>query len=73
MDRRRGMGVGISRINMDQAHPKEDGGGTPLMGDSTKGDTRIKGGGHCKVDSSLPGGKCPETVASVGQTTVTQR
>ena len=48
MDRRRGMGVGISRINMDQAHPKEDGGGTPLMGDSTKGDTRIKGGGTAK-------------------------
>ena len=68
-----GYGVGASRVNMDQAHHKGDGGGTPLKGGSTKGDMRIMVGPHRRVDSSLPGGTCPETGAQVGKTNVTQR
>ena len=67
------MGVGVSRVNMDQAHHKGDGGGTPLKGSSTKGDMCITVGPHHRVDHSLPGGKCPETGALVGQMTATQR
>jgi hypothetical protein len=61
-----GMGVGVSRVNMDQAHHKGDGGGPLLKGDSTKGDMRIMVGPHRRGDRSLPGGKCPETGPQVG-------
>ena len=59
MDRRRGMGVGETRINMGQAHRKGDGGGTPLMGGSTTGDTRTKGGGALQSGQFPPGGHMP--------------
>ena len=73
MDRCRGMGVGAFRVNRDQAHYKEDGGGTPLKGGSTKGEIRITVGPQRRVDSSLQGGTCPETGTQVGKTNVTQR
>jgi hypothetical protein len=73
MDRRRGTGVGVSRVNRDQAHIKGGGGGTPLKGGSTKGEMRITVGPHHLGDSSLQGGTCPETGKQVGETNVTQR
>jgi hypothetical protein len=75
MARRRGTGVGVSRVNRDQAHHKGGGGGPPLKGDSTKakGEMRITVGPHHIVDRFLQGGTCSETGAQGGWTNITQR
>jgi hypothetical protein len=73
MDRCRGTGVGVSRVNRDQAHHKGGGGGPPLKGDSIKGEMGIMVGPHHRVDRFLQGGTCSETGAQGGWTNVTQR
>ena len=75
MARCRGMGVGVSRVNRDQAHHKGGGGRPPLKGDSTKakGEMRITVGPHHIVDRFLQGGTCSETGAQGGRMNVTQR
>ena len=50
MARRRGRGVGVSRVNRDQVHHKGGGDGPPLKVDSTKGEMCITVGPHHKVD-----------------------
>ena len=73
MARCRGMGVGVSRVNRDQAHHKGGGGGPPLKDDSTKGGMRIMVGPHHIADRLLQGGTCSKTGAQGGRMIITQR